>query len=75
MFEKYKHGIQKIGGNMYIVKVLNDKDAGIYLDNKIVCICPVEEAAQVLYIKNFWLEGESEELKQKAEKIHSEKGV
>lgn len=74
MYEKYKHGIQKIGGNMYVGKVLNDKDAGIYLDNKIVCICPVEEVAQVLYIKNYWLEKEKEDQKQKAEKFHPEKG-
>ena len=59
---------------MYVGKVLNDKDAGIYLDNKIVCICPVEEVAQVLYIKNYWLEKEKEDQKQKAEKFHPEKG-
>ena len=58
---------------MYVGKVLNDKDAGIYLDNKIVCICPVEEVAQVLYIKNYWLEKEKEDQKQKAEKFHPRK--
>ena len=74
MYEKYKHWIQKIGGNMYIGKVLNDKDTGIYLQGQLACIVPSEEAELALYIKNYWLKRESEELKQKAVEIHSEKG-
>lgn len=48
---------------MYTSKVLDDKDTGIYLQNKLACIVPNEEAEAALKLKNFWLEKERADYK------------
>ena len=52
---------------MYTKKILNEKDTGIYLDGKLVCICPIVESEYVLWIRNYWLQMELENVNPKKE--------